>query len=215
MTRTKHLALLTITCAITACLALLLSGCIVIQTGGGTSGSDSSSNTSAQSSASSTSSSQPSDMQRVGSKPTGYVEIPANWEDMTNVLDQNLVDSADVSLGADPDSEYTSATFSHFEFARSVRLSVYPTDYQTYAGQILSTYGSKPDVYSEITSEPTTFKSHDAMIITAFVPDDGIYISSTVFNRDGDGTATVVIETHYTESSYDEVAPISETWSLT
>lgn len=155
-------------------------------------------------------------MQTIGDAKVGYLQVPATWVDRTSQdIDQRMIDSTAALYYVDPGTEFTSATLSHYAFAKSVTLTVQPADIETIANTYITKYSGDSAGYSDVDIDEGTVNGHDAVLITAFMPDDGVQVMTLVLDRDGDGTASVAIEANCgtTEASATKVLGYIRTWS--
>ncbi len=131
-------------------------------------------------------------MQTIGSRAVGYMAIPSTWVDRIEDVDPNLVDAYEMVYYADPDSEYTSAAYSHFAFSKAVQMKVMPTSYREVAEGIAESYKN-----SEITGDfdqcETMIGGRDAILLVTSIPVDNQLMCTIVIDRDGDGHAALAI----------------------
>ena len=153
------------------------------------------------------------DMQTIGSNAVGYLAVPSTWTDRIGDVDPNLVDAYEMVYYADPDSEYTSAAFSHFTFSKGVQMTVQPTSYREIAQGIAESYENSP-ITGDYSQGEVKIGGRDAILIVTSIPEDNQLLCSIVIDRDGDGHAAVALACNCGASTKEaeEVLSYVATW---
>ena len=154
--------------------------------------------------------------QRIGNQKTGYVEVPASWEDRTTDLGAGTVDAYSAVYYVDSDSRYSSTTLGHDSYAEAVQLTVAPQSYKDVASEIVAGFQQNSDSFSSTEAGEIQIGGRNAILITSLMTQDKLQLATIVIDRDGDGHAAVAITMNcgMDQAAATEVLNIATTWTL-
>lgn len=153
----------------------------------------------------------------IGNESVGYLQIPKNWSNYTDNLDEESRKTYAGLYYADPYSEYTSPSKGGPSYSLSVQVSRHSASYRDIAAQLYQKYTSDSD-YGETYQRNATFGKRRAIIVETVNLVDGVNEMRVVLDRDNDEKVTVVLA-YNCGSAGDAKRPewclgYSETWQV-
>lgn len=154
-------------------------------------------------------------MQTIGNKKVGFMQVPKSWTDRISDIDPRLAESYEMVYYADPSSEYTSYVQQHFAFSKAVQMSVRNTSYKEIADNVINSFKSD-SAYGETTYGETTINGRNAIVVTSSAPDDNQLLCTIVIDRDGDEHCAVSLTLNCgaSEQQAAEVLAYASTWTV-